>query len=69
MSEERESFVLQFLLRGALGVGIIYFLNQILQEYGISASVGLNGISFLTSGIFGIPGVALLYSVVFYKML
>ena len=69
MSEERESFGAQFILRGLLVLGMIYFMNQILQSYGISTAVGLNGISFLTSGILGIPGVALLYSVVFYKTL
>ena len=50
-------------------MGLIFFINQYLEYKGISLSVGLNGISFLTSGLLGIPGVAMLYGILAYKIL
>ena len=50
-------------------MAIIFFVNYFLDSRGIEASVGMNGVSFLTSGILGIPGVALLYGIVLYKVL
>ena len=34
-----------------------------------SINVGLNPVSFLTSGTLGIPGVCLLYGITFYQIL
>lgn len=63
------SFVINFIIRAVLGMGLIFFVNQFLEVKGISMCVGLNGISFLTSGILGIPGVAMLYGILAYKNL
>ncbi|WP_417168833.1 pro-sigmaK processing inhibitor BofA family protein, partial [[Clostridium] scindens] len=46
-----------------------FFVNEFLASKGISAQVGMNPITFLTSGVFGIPGVALLYGITFYQIL
>lgn len=35
-------------------------------EQGVSAFVGMNPLSFLTAGVLGIPGVALLYGIQLY---
>lgn len=59
----------KFLVRAILGMGLIILINQFLTYKGISLSVGLNGISFLTSGILGLPGVALLYGIVAVQIL
>ena len=67
--EQRGSVVVNFILRAILGMGLIFFVNQYLEARGISLCVGLNGISFLTSGILGIPGVAMLYGILAYKNL
>lgn len=59
----------QFFLRMGVGVVSILWANSILAAQEITLSVGLNLISLLTSGILGVPGVALLYAIVFTKIL
>ena len=44
-------------------------LTKFLDGQGISACVGMNPITFLTSGSFGFPGVALLYGITFYQIM
>ena len=61
--------LIHFLLRMAAGAISVLWINSILAGQGIAVSVGLNAISLLTSGILGIPGVALLYAIVFTKNL
>lgn len=69
MSEHRPGFVVNFLIRALVGMAIIFFVNEFLSSKGINLHVGMNGVSFLTAGAFGIPGVALLYGVVVYQNL
>lgn len=57
--------VVRLLMRGAVGVALIYIVNQVLLTYGISGSVGINPITVLTSVFLGIPGVCALYFIVF----
>ena len=58
-----------FLVRAIIGLGIIFFVNKYLDYRNINVSVGLNEISFLTSGFLGIPGGFLLYGILFYGIL
>lgn len=67
--EQGGSVVVNFIIRAVVGMGLIFFINQYLESKGVSLCVGLNGISFLTSGILGIPGVAMLYGMLAYKNL
>lgn len=69
MSKEHSGFIINFLIRAVVGIGIIFFVNQYLDYRNISVSVGINGISFLTSGLLGMPGIALLYGILFYQIL
>lgn len=70
MQEKRKSNVLlRFLFRGVLGLAVIFVVNQCLNSQGISMQVGYNEVSFLTSGILGIPGVALLYGILGFQFL
>ncbi len=69
MSKEHSGFIINFLVRAVVGIGIIFFVNQYLDYRNISVSVGINGISFLTSGLLGMPGIALLYGILFYQIL
>lgn len=69
MNERRPSIIVNFMIRALIGMAIIFFLNEFLDSRGIGVHVGMNGVSFLTSGAFGIPGVALLYGIVLYKIL
>ncbi|MBQ8559784.1 MAG: pro-sigmaK processing inhibitor BofA family protein [Tyzzerella sp.] len=59
----------KFLTRAILGMFLIFCINQYLTYKGISLNVGLNVISFLTSGTLGLPGVALLYGVLALEIL
>ena len=52
-----------FLVRGIVSFAIIFFVNGFLDGQGISACVGMNPVTFLTSGILGFPGVAMLYGI------
>lgn len=66
MPENRTSFIVQFFIRAVVGMVFIFFINQFLASKGISIQIGLNPVTFATSGIFGTPGVALLYGIAFY---
>lgn len=59
----------EFVLRAILGLGAVYLVNQFLELKGIPVAVGLNLCTLLVSGILGIPGVGLLYGILFYQIL
>ena len=61
--KQKMQFFLEFLLRAGVGTVMILWVNHVLLQQGIMMSVGLNVWSFLTSGILGIPGVALLFAI------
>ncbi len=61
--------MLNILMRGILGTIAIYFINNALSGLGIPIEVGINPVTVLTSGIIGLPGLAALYGIGFYKIL
>ena len=67
--KNKAELVINFALRGVLGMMSIYFLNLFLAELAPGMRVGYNPITFLTSGILGFPGVAMLYGINFYMLL
>ncbi|GFI36452.1 pro-sigmaK processing inhibitor BofA family protein [Lachnospiraceae bacterium 50-23] len=67
MPEYRSSVVINFIIRAIIGFTLIFFINQFLSAQGVGVRVGLNPATFVTSGIFGAPGVALLYGISFYQ--
>ena len=69
MPEQKSHILVNFLVRAIIGIAIIFFVNEFLASKGISAQVGRNPVTFLTSGVFGIPGVALLYGITIYQIL
>lgn len=70
MSEGRGfSIILHMVVRAVIGMAIIYGMNLYLESQQISVAVGMNPVSFLTSAVLGIPGVALLYAILFYQIL
>lgn len=69
MPEEKSGWLLNFVMRAIIGMAVIFCVNYILDARGIEAAVGVGPVSFLTSGILGIPGVALLYGIVVYQTL
>lgn len=66
-SEGKFRFVRSFVLRMIVGVMCIVFVNQYLDMKDINISVGLNPISVGVSGVLGVPGVALMYGILFYQ--
>ena len=64
MKERRSGRIVTFLVRALTGMALIFFVNEVLAARGLDVSVGLNGISFLVSGVLGLPGIALLYGIV-----
>lgn len=67
MSGYRSHFLVNFLIRAVLGMAVIIFANQFLEAGGHALHVGLNPLTFCTSGVFGMPGVVLLYGIAFYQ--
>ncbi len=67
MSGYRSHFLVNFLIRAVLGMAVIFFANQFLEAGGHALHVGLNPLTFCTSGVFGMPGVVLLYGIAFYQ--
>lgn len=67
MREKTENFIVTFIIRAVIGLAVILFVNQLLVSKNIDVNVGINGISALTSGILGLPGVGLLYGIEFYR--
>ncbi len=61
--------ILNVVLRGILGTIAIYFINSALAAAGLSLGVGINGLTVLTSGILGFPGLLALYGLGIYKIL
>ena len=63
---ERPGWVINFVIRA---LAVIFFVNYFLDSRGIDMAVGIGPVSLLTSGVLGIPGVALLYGIVLYQSL
>lgn len=63
--KQKAKFMIGLLVRMTSGIASIYFVNSILSYYHISTLVGINAVSLLTSAILGIPGVCLLYALLF----
>ncbi|HJB45447.1 MAG TPA: pro-sigmaK processing inhibitor BofA family protein [Candidatus Mediterraneibacter surreyensis] len=61
--------VVNFFIRAAIGMALIFFINQYVIPPDSSINVGMNAVSFLTSGTLGIPGVGLLYGIMCYQIL
>lgn len=64
-----KEYFLTFMIRVILGAAAILILNRVLGKAGIDLWVGMNPLSFVTAGILGIPGVALLYGIAGCKFL
>ena len=65
MSQRCSNFMINFLIRMAVGVMLILVINGFFVSKEIPVRVGLNPITM--AGTLGVPGVALLYGVAFYE--
>lgn len=62
--KHKNQFLVNFIVRAVLGMGLIFFANYFLEQEEIAIKVGFNVVSFLASGLLGLPGVAMLYGIV-----
>ena len=69
MQNKAVSAVINFFIRAVVGMALIFFINQYVLPDDSSINVGLNAVSFLTSGSLGVPGVGLLYGIMWYQIL
>ena len=69
MKKKIKGLILHFFARAVVGKMLIFIINQWVLPADSSINVGLNPVSFLTSGTLGIPGVCLLYGITFYQIL
>ncbi|WP_251386851.1 pro-sigmaK processing inhibitor BofA family protein [Mediterraneibacter agrestimuris] len=69
MESKWVTVITNFILRAILGMGLIFFINNYVLPDDNTLKVGLNAVSFLTSGTLGIPGVCLLYGILMYQIL
>lgn len=58
--------LINFVLRGVLGLFFIYFGNYFLAEMIPELTLGYNLTNFLASGLLGVPGIMMLYGIRFY---
>lgn len=60
--------LINFILRGVLGLFLIYFGNYFLAERIPELALGYNFLNFLTTGLLGVPGVMMLYGIRIYML-
>lgn len=53
-----------FFLRMVTGLVLILALNFVFAQIGLPLAVGINPITAAASGLFGVPGVVMLYGIV-----
>ena len=69
MGKKLLQLTVNFMVRAIVGMCFIFLINECVADVSSSWIVGQNVISFLTSGILGIPGVGLLYGIQFLQFL
>lgn len=67
--KNKTEWIVNFMLRGVMGMMSIYFLNLLLADILPGVRIGYNPITFVTTGILGFPGIAMLYGINFYMLL
>lgn len=67
--KQKNQILVNFTVRAILGMGVIFLANYFFKQQEIAINVGLNVISFLVSGMLGLPGVAMLYGIVSIQIL
>lgn len=66
MIVKKTDLIAVFIIKAALGVVSIYFMNEVLGTLHVNLSVGMNLGTALTIGVFGVPGFLLLYFLAVY---
>lgn len=66
--KNKTEIIINFVLRGILGMMMIYFINYFLNGRIQGMEIGYNPVTFLASGILGFPGVCMLYGINLYML-
>ena len=69
MAEKGVRIIVNFFVRVVVGIALVFFFNDFMSLQLFHVQVGINPITVLSSGILGVPGVALLYGISFYGIL
>lgn len=67
--KQKTGMAVTFVLRSIAGAVGICIVNEFLQKQGISVAPGVNPVTVLTVGTLGISGFALIYGILFYRLL
>ncbi len=68
-AKSRAEWIINFILRGVLGMVMVYFVNYFLSGRVPGIEIGYNLVTFIITGILGFPGVLMLYGINFYMIL
>lgn len=63
---KKVEWLINFVFRALLGVVLLYCINSVLANFGVTKVPGINGINVASVGLFGMPGIFLLYAVMIY---
>ena len=55
-----------FVVRMIIGIALIFLVNQYFLMEEVNLRVGINLLTAVTTGALGVPGVCLLYGIVFF---
>ena len=67
--KSKADWIVNFLLRGIMGMLGIYFVNMLPAVTERGGAMGYNILTFVIGGTLGLPGIALMYGINFYMML
>ena len=69
LKQKAVGVLVAFVLRVFAGAVGIFVVNEVLESQGIAVAAGINPVSLLTVGTLGISGFALIYAILFYRLL
>lgn len=63
---KKVEWVVNFVFRALLGVVLLYCINSVLVSFGVKQVPGINEINIASIGLFGMPGILMLYAIMVY---
>lgn len=64
--KKRPDIIVDFAVRGFIGITSIYLLEMVLSIWNHDLNVGINGATFAINGFLGLPGFLLIYGLAYY---
>ena len=61
--QKQLKYLLQFIIQGTIGGLGFLLINTLFSFLGITLAVGVNGLTFLITGLLGLPGFVMLYGI------